>query len=161
MRKLIIAAAVVLTGCAAGSHSQNVPRGRSSLSSGGFPTSIGMPPPSEYRPRDAVTKPTAAEEPSAGLAREADDLALPPSHRSCGLFGCISSPYLRAKLGDASTVAEAVGLAGAPDSSTAVGSGKFLTWRRTQRFDGGELSCSETIGAIGNRVVSYRFDGNC
>lgn len=153
------AVSIVLAACspshrpAAGAH---VPDGGP-----GFPTSIGVPPPPEYRPHNAATKPAASEDSDAGLSSEADDLALPPSHRRCGLFGCISSPYLRARLGDAFTVSAAVATAGAPTSSVDVGSGRFLTWRRTQFFHGGILSCEETIAARGDRIVAYRFEGNC
>jgi hypothetical protein len=54
----------------------------------------------------------------------AAELHLPPSQPSCGLLGCVSSPFLRAKLGDrvvGRPVSEAVGIAGAPTASVAVG----------------------------------------
>ena len=100
----------------------------------------------------------------ADQRQEAAELALPPSHRNCGLLGCVSSPYLQAKLGYGIVgrpVGDAIGLAGAPTASVTTGSVTYLTWRRVQQDRSALYVCEETVSVRNNRIGGYRFDGNC
>lgn len=86
--------------------------------------------------------------------------------RSCGLIGCVSSPYLKAKFSPdiiGAPVASAIAAAGAPDSTyTDPSSGiSYLTWRRTQQDGGGVLSCQEVLTVKDSIVRNYRYDGHC
>jgi hypothetical protein len=94
----------------------------------------------------------------------AAELRLPPSQPNCGLLGCVSSPFLRAKLGDrvvGRPVSEAVGIAGAPTASVAVGNITYLTWRRMQRDGSALYVCEETVSVRDSQIGGYRFEGNC
>ena len=75
----------------------------------------------------------ADQEEAKRKERAAAAAQLPPSQPSCGLLGCVSSPFLRAKLGDrvvGRPVSEAVGIAGAPTASVAVGNITYSCGRR-------------------------------
>ncbi len=88
----------------------------------------------------------------------------PYGERSCGLLACITSPYLKAKLGPSmigQPVSAALSAAGAPDSSYSTDGAETLTWRREQAYQGGMLQCSETITARGGVISGYRFNGHC
>lgn len=100
--------------------------------------------------------------------------AAPPRHqqppgvsieRSCGLIGCISSPYLAARIGPGiigAPVTAAVASAGAPSASYRAPDGsETLTWRREQRDGGMQLACEETITARDGRVATYSARGHC
>jgi hypothetical protein len=86
--------------------------------------------------------------------------------RSCGLLGCISSPYLHAK-GSASLIgmplASAVAQMGsAPTSSVDLGNGTTLmSWTRTQTDDMGLASCTENLTVKNGMVIDYSGKGNC
>lgn len=102
-----------------------------------------------------------AEEKQLATERE---LILPPSQQNCGLLGCVSSPYLKAKLSPdliGHPVSEAIGLAGAPDNSVPIGNVTYLTWRRVQRDGSALYACQETVSVRDNRIGGYRFEGNC
>lgn len=86
--------------------------------------------------------------------------------RSCGLLGCVSSSYLKARLSPAivgQPVATAIQAAGgAPSSSyTDAGGTEYLTWQRVQQDGGSQYACTESVSARGGIVVGYRFDGHC
>lgn len=83
----------------------------------------------------------------------------------CGLIGCVTSGYLKARLGPeyvGRPVAEAISRAGAPAGHTVAGGDDFYTWERTQSDRGlGQLSCRETITARDGWIVNYSRAGNC
>lgn len=93
--------------------------------------------------------------------------ACAPPQEGCGLIGCVSSPYLRAR-GNAGLVgaslASVIAFFGeAPSSSVDIGNGqRVMTWTRSQSDrDMGFLSCSETITVGADRVTGYSRRGNC
>lgn len=84
--------------------------------------------------------------------------------KSCGLLGCVSSPYLAAKLSPAmigQPVSVAMNAAGAPTQSASDGSTSWYTWRREQQDGGSLYACTETITAVDGKITDYRYDGHC
>ncbi len=86
-------------------------------------------------------------------------------NRSCGLIGCLSSPYLAAKLSPGiigGPVSLPVSMAGAPTSSYRAADGtETLSWRRQQQDGGMQLACEETVTAKGGIVATYSANGHC
>jgi len=86
-------------------------------------------------------------------------------NRSCGLIGCLSSPYLAARLSPGiigGPVSLPVSMAGAPTASYRGADGsETLTWRREQRDSGMQLACEETVTARGGIVATYSANGHC
>ena len=85
--------------------------------------------------------------------------------RRCGLLGCISSPYLKAKF-DGSIIGQPVSTAimkaGAPTSTYSNSGTDYLTWRREQRDSSfGLLACEEALVVRDSTVRDYRFQGHC
>lgn len=84
----------------------------------------------------------------------------------CGLIGCVSSPYLRARgqnLIGASISTAIATMGGAPTSTYDINpTTKVATWTRQQSDPSfGFLSCSETLTFNDGAVVNYARNGNC
>ncbi len=86
-------------------------------------------------------------------------------NRSCGLIGCMTSPYLAAKIGPGvigGPVSLPVSIAGAPSASYRAADGtETLSWRRQQQDGGMQLACEETVTARGGIVATYSANGHC
>jgi hypothetical protein len=103
----------------------------------------------------------------AAIALTAGITACAPPQEGCGLIGCITTPYLRARgtLGlQGAPVSEAIMvMGGAPTSNVDIGNGqRVMTWQRDQNDrEFGFLSCSETITTEGQRITQYMRRGHC
>jgi hypothetical protein len=85
--------------------------------------------------------------------------------RNCGVLGCISSPYLQARM-DGSVIGKPIATViqkmGLPDKTYQDGSVQYLSWvRMTEDAELGEMRCTETVTVQGGTVASYHFNGNC
>ncbi len=85
--------------------------------------------------------------------------------KRCGLVGCVSSPFLAAKLSPTiigQPPSAAISRAGAPTDSYSSGGVDYLTWRREQNDPSlGLLACTETVTVTNGTITDYRFDGHC
>lgn len=115
-----------------------------------------------------MTKPTSMALILLGILLDATACTSTDSaNTKCGVIGCVSSPYLKAKGGTGligQPVAAAMAtMGGAPTSSYQASDGiQTLTWSRVQQDETtGQLACSETLTVKGGLIVGYVADGHC